>query len=100
MIDAWGGWSLFQELLVVLDAIAKKHGATIAAVAMRAVLDQPAVGGVIFGVRLGETEHIVENTRVFDLVLDPDDLARIESVASGSRDLFEALGDCGDEYRR
>ena len=25
MIDAWGGWQLFQELLETLDIIAKKH---------------------------------------------------------------------------
>ena len=29
MIDAWGGWGLFQELLVVLDEIAKKHNVQI-----------------------------------------------------------------------
>ena len=100
MIDAWGGWSLFQRLLAALDAIAKKHEATIAGVAVRAILDRPAVGGVIFGVRLGETEHLAENAQVFDLALDPSDLARIESATSGSRDLFAAIGDCGDEYRR
>ena len=30
MIDAWGGWQLFQELLSVLDSIAKKHNCSIA----------------------------------------------------------------------
>jgi aryl-alcohol dehydrogenase-like predicted oxidoreductase len=100
MIDAWGGWPLFQRLLAALDAIAEKHAATIAGVAVRAIFDRPAVGGVILGVRLGEAEHIRENARVFDLALDPEDLARIDSARSGSRDLFAAIGDCGDEYRR
>jgi aryl-alcohol dehydrogenase-like predicted oxidoreductase len=100
MIDAWGGWSPFQKLLAALDAIAKKHQATIASVAVRAILDRAAVGGVILGARLGETEHVGENVGVFDLALDPSDLARIDSVTSGSRDLFAAIGDCGDEYRR
>ena len=39
MIDAWGGWNLFQELLVVLDDIAKKHNVQIANVATRFILD-------------------------------------------------------------
>ena len=55
---------------------------------------------MIFGARLGEAEHVGENFRVFDLALDPSDLEHIDSVASGSRDLFAAIGDCGDEYRR
>jgi len=99
MIDAWGGWALFQGLLESLAAIARKHGATIASVAARAVLDRPAVGGVIIGVRFGESEHIAENARVFDLVLDAEDLARIDAATAMSRDLFRAIGDCGDEYR-
>ena len=100
MIDAWGGWPLFQELLATLDAVAKKHAATIASVAVRAILDRPAVAGVIVGVRLGEAEHLRDNARIFDLALDPEDLGRIDSVASRARDLFAAIGDCGDEYRR
>jgi aryl-alcohol dehydrogenase-like predicted oxidoreductase len=100
MIEAFGGWALFQELLAALDAVAKKHRATIPNVAVRAILDQPAVGGVILGVRFGEAEHIAENARVFDLSLDPEDHQRIEAVTSRSRDLFRVIGDCGDEYRR
>ena len=44
-IQYWGGWSLFQELLAVLNTIAKKHSVSIANVALKWVLDQPAVGG-------------------------------------------------------
>ena len=49
MIDAWGGWPLFQELLAVLKNIADKHRVGIANVGMRYVLDRPAVAGVIVG---------------------------------------------------
>jgi aryl-alcohol dehydrogenase-like predicted oxidoreductase len=100
MIDVWGGWALFRELLSVLSGIATKHRATIANVAVRAILDRPAVGGVILGVRFGEAEHVAENLRIFDLALDDEDHARIETVTSRSNDLFHAIGDCGDEYRR
>lgn len=99
MIDAWGGWNLFQELLSVLDEIAKKHGTSIANVATGYILDKPAVAGVIIGVRLGISEHKSDNLRVFSLQLDHEDNEKINSVTSKSKDLFTTLGDCGDEYR-
>ena len=57
MIDAWGGWALFQELLQAASQVAERHGVSIANVAVRAVLDWPAVAGVIVGARLGVAEH-------------------------------------------
>lgn len=40
MVDAWGGWSLFQVLLQTLNKVASKHGVSIPTVAVRYVLDQ------------------------------------------------------------
>lgn len=40
MVDAWGGWSLFQELLRTLKTVANKHGVSIPTVAVRFILDQ------------------------------------------------------------
>ena len=100
MIDAWGGWALFQELLAVLNGIADKHGVGIANVGTRYVLDRPAVAGIIIGARLGVAEHIEDNARTFGFTLDADDLARIEAVLARARDLMALIGDCGDEYRR
>ncbi|MBI3743436.1 MAG: aldo/keto reductase [Chloroflexi bacterium] len=99
MIDAWGGWPLFQELLVALKGIAEKHGASIANVGTRAVLDRPAVAGVIIGARLGVAEHREENARVFAFTLDDADREAIAEVTSRGRDLMAVIGDCGDEYR-
>ncbi|MGI0037886.1 MAG: aldo/keto reductase [Nitrososphaera sp.] len=99
MVDEWGGWDLFQELLEALDWIAKKHSVSIANVATRYILDKPAVAGVIIGARLGITNHAEDNSRVFDIKLDGDDLSRIENICSKSANLFERIGDCGDEYR-
>jgi aryl-alcohol dehydrogenase-like predicted oxidoreductase len=100
MVDAWGGWELFQTLLTTLRSIADKHGVSIANVATRAILDRPAVAGVIVGVRLGLAEHRQDNARVFELVLDEQDRGRIQAVLAQSRDLYSLIGDCGDEYRR
>lgn len=99
MVDVWGGWKLFQDLLMVLKEIADKYGVGIPNVATRYVLDKPAVAGVIVGARLGIAEHRQQNMRTFDLKLEKDDYERIHSVTARSRDLFEAIGDCGDEYR-
>ena len=99
MIDAWGGWTLFQELLAVLKDIADKHQVSVANVGVRYVLDRPAVAGVIVGARLGVAQHLADNARVFGFALDDGDLALIETVLAKSRDLMTVIGDCGDEYR-
>lgn len=100
MVDAWGGWGLFQELLHTLATIARRHEVSIANVAVRAILDRPGVAGVIAGARLGVAEHRVDNARVFTFELTDDDRAGIAAVTDRSRDLFRLIGDCGDEYRR
>ncbi|CAI5996840.1 unnamed protein product [Closterium sp. NIES-64] len=99
MVDAWGGWALFQELLRECETVAKKHGVTIAAVAVRSTLDQPSVAASMVGVRLGLQQHIADNKVIFGLKLDDEDRARITSVTSRGRDLLAVIGDCGDEYR-
>jgi len=99
MIDAWGGWALFQELLAVLQPIADKHGVGIANIGTRYILDRPAVAGAIIGARLGVAQHIADNARVFGFAFDGDDLSMIEAVLAKSRDLMQVIGDCGDEYR-
>jgi aryl-alcohol dehydrogenase-like predicted oxidoreductase len=99
MLDAWGDWPLFQELLVVLQRIANKHRVSIANVGVRYVLDRPAVAGVIVGARLGVAQHLTDNARVFGVKLDAEDLSMIEAVLARSRDLITLIGDCGDEYR-
>jgi aryl-alcohol dehydrogenase-like predicted oxidoreductase len=99
MIDAWGGWELFQELLSTLKEIADKRGVGIANVATRYILDRAAVGGVIIGARLGIANHRDDNARVFGFRLDGEDNGSIEDVCKKSNDLFERIGDCGDEYR-
>ena len=99
MIDAWGGWTLFQELLSTLNKIAKKHKVSIANIATKYILDKSMVAGVIIGVRLGISEHRKDNLLVFSFNLDESDYDDIELVCKKSNDLFEIIGDCGDEYR-
>jgi aryl-alcohol dehydrogenase-like predicted oxidoreductase len=100
MIDAWGNWSLFQELLSTLKQIADKHGVSISNVAVRYILEKPALAGVIVGARLGVSEHLEDNARVFNFTLDNEDSLRLNAVSGNSRDLYQIIGDCGDEYRK
>jgi aryl-alcohol dehydrogenase-like predicted oxidoreductase len=100
MIANWGGWKLFQELLYTLKQIADKHQVSIANVAVNYILNQPAIGGVIVGARLGIAEHLSDNAKVFGFNLDAEDIGKIDAVSQQSRDLYQLIGDCGDEYRR
>ncbi len=95
-IDVTGGWDAFQGILRAADAIAKKHGVSIANVATRWVLEREAVAGVIVGARLGERVHAEDNLRLFQFALDAEDHARLGEAFAATTPV---PGDCGDEYR-
>jgi len=101
MIDLWGGWELFQQLLVTLRRIGDRYSVSVANVATRAILDDPCVGGVIVGCRLGRSEHIEDNYRSVSKSwsLDERDWTEINQVLKMSNNLMEIVGDCGSEYR-
>jgi aryl-alcohol dehydrogenase-like predicted oxidoreductase/enamine deaminase RidA (YjgF/YER057c/UK114 family) len=96
-IDAAGGWEPFQGILSAAGEIARKHGASIANVATRWVLDHPAVAAAIIGARITESEHRGDNARVFSLALDAEDRARLDHAFAATAPI---PGDCGDEYRK
>ena len=100
MINIWGGWQLFQQLLTALNEIADKHGASISNIAVNYILAQPTVAGAIIGARLGIAQHRQENAKVFNFQLDREDNLALEKIFASSRDLSQTIGDCGDEYRR
>ena len=96
-VDAIGGWSVLQTILAALAQIARKHRVSVANVATRWVLEQPAVAAIIVGARLGEREHRADNLRLFSFRLDDDDRAAIGRALAAT---MRIPGDCGDEYRR
>ena len=96
-IESAGGWERFQGLARAAASVARKHGVSMANVACRAILDEPAVGAVIVGARLGERSHLEDNARIFSLALDPEDRKAIADAAAA---IAPIPGDCGDEYRR
>lgn len=82
IIDEFGGWALFQELLQLLDAIARRHAVKIGTVAIRWVLDQPAVAAVIVGAR--HAGHLADTRRALELQLTENDRVSIAALLSRS----------------
>ncbi|CZS99542.1 uncharacterized protein RCO7_07887 [Rhynchosporium graminicola] len=102
MIEIWGGWELFQELLTTLSVIGKKHNTSISTTAIRWVLDHEYVGAVIIGARMGISQHVDENLEVFKFKLDGEYQETIQKVLDKCKatDVFSDMGDCGAEYRQ
>jgi len=90
IIDDFGSWDLFQELLRVLKRIAVRHETDIASVASRAILDRDQVAAAIVGAV--NTSHLAAHAQIGTLRLDADDLSSIAVVTDRRR------GPAGDIY--
>jgi aryl-alcohol dehydrogenase-like predicted oxidoreductase len=90
IVEEFGGWPLFQELLRVLHRVGQAHGVDAATVGTRWVLDRPGVAAVIVGAR--DASHVLANRAVHALHLTAEDVAAIEAVADRRR------GPGGDTY--
>ena|SRR3989344_1122603 len=80
IIDEFGGWDLFQELLLALKNVAQRHGTSISTIASAYVLSRPQVAGVIVGAH--DTTHLEENIAIGNLLLSSEDIQIIESVTN------------------
>ena len=96
-IDQAGGWEKYQNLLKAIKQTAGQHDVPMANVASRYVLDQPGVGAVIIGARLGESEHIENNQELLKFTPKEKDW---DVIRDAINDLTPIPGDCGDEYRK
>jgi aryl-alcohol dehydrogenase-like predicted oxidoreductase len=75
IIDECGGWDACQRLLAILHDIGARNGVDASAVALRYVVDRPAVAAVICGAtRQGQ---MAANVRAFSFELSANDRARI-----------------------
>jgi aryl-alcohol dehydrogenase-like predicted oxidoreductase len=90
IVDDFGGWDLFQQLLRTLKAVGDRHGVDIATIASAWVLEQRQVAAVIVGAR--NQAHALANVKIMDVALDADDRAKIAAVISQSQ------GPLGDVY--
>ncbi len=78
IIDEFGPWSVFQELLRLLKDIGDKHGVSLSTIATRWVLDRPHVAAAIVGARYAR--HLPMTLEVFDVALDADDTAALDAL--------------------
>ncbi len=90
IIDDFGGWPLFQQLLQTLQHIATAHGTTIGAIAIRYVLDQPPVAAAIVGAR--STAHLAPTIAATTIALTLAERSLLASI------LAQATGPLGDVY--
>jgi len=90
IIDEAGGWVQLQSLLRETARIAARHGADGANVALRYVLDRPAVAAVIVGAV--DDRHAASNLRLFSLHLTDAETANLRDIAK------RAAGPAGDVY--
>jgi aryl-alcohol dehydrogenase-like predicted oxidoreductase len=89
VIDDFGGWDLFQELLRVLRRVADRHGVDIATIASRYMLDRPRAAAVIVGAR--NRAHVDVNALITSTELTDADKVEISAVIARANGL---LGDC------
>ena len=78
IVDDFGGWRLFQELLATLRRIADRRACDIATIASRYVLERPEVAAVIVGART--RAHLAGNVAISSVTLDAADHAAIAAV--------------------
>jgi aryl-alcohol dehydrogenase-like predicted oxidoreductase len=90
IVDEFGGWDLFQELLRELSAIARKHEVSLANIAVRWVLDRSRVAAVLLGAR--SADHLADNQRLFEFELDDEDHQRLAAV------LRRSTGPAGEPF--
>lgn len=67
------------DVIDVLKAIAAKHGATPAQVALAWLLSRPTVTSILVGIR--RPEQLTDNLQAFDVSLTDDDLTQLDEVS-------------------
>mgnify|MGYP000108688857 CR=1 FL=1 len=78
IIDEFGGYGLFQELLKTLRTIANKYHVGVAEIASKYVLQKPMVASVIIGAR--NIKHLNSLKKLNRFNLDNDDLKVIAKI--------------------
>lgn len=83
IIEDFGGWSLFQDLLAALRRVADRHGTDISTIALRATLDSAVVTAAIVGARYAD--RLPHTLRAFSVELTAQDRNEIETVRSRAK---------------
>jgi aryl-alcohol dehydrogenase-like predicted oxidoreductase len=90
IIEEFGSWELFQDLLKALAEIGRKHRVSPTTVAVRWVLERPQVAAVLLGTR--NTTHLEQNLQVCEFRFNEDDLEPLSEI------LTRAAGPSGEPF--
>ena len=90
VIEEFGGWTRFQDVLKLLRRVADKHKTGIASVATRYILQKHCVAAAIVGAR--NADHLADVNRLFALELDQEDISAIDQETATTE------GPAGDVY--
>lgn len=82
IIEEFGDWELYQELLETLNGVAAEHGVSIASVALAWVLSQKGVAAVICSMR--SVKHAQDNIEALGVQLTPGQKQSIAAVIAKS----------------
>jgi aryl-alcohol dehydrogenase-like predicted oxidoreductase len=91
ILDETGEWSRFQALLAEVSAVAQRHGVSLAATAVRWVLDRPGVAAAVVGA--GIRSRLDEMAGIASLRCDLADRTRLEHALP-----VGTAGPAGDIY--
>jgi aryl-alcohol dehydrogenase-like predicted oxidoreductase len=94
--DRVGGRERTWAVLEAVQDVAEAHGAPMSQVALAWLLARRAVTSVILGART--VEQLQQNLGAVDLVLTPDELARLDDVSAPAVSDYP-YGDAGQEQR-
>jgi len=90
IIDEFGGFEIFQNLLHTLKQIANRYNVGIAEISTQYILQKSSVAGVIIGAR--NIGHLESLKKLYSFTLEEDDLQKIQAI------ITEAKGPEGPVY--
>lgn len=90
IIDDFGGWEAYQELLGILREMADRYDCRIANISTAYILHKEAVGAAIIGTR--NSRHVEENIKTLEIDLLEEDIQKIEEF------LWEHPGPVGEPF--
>ncbi|MFA9559189.1 aldo/keto reductase [Evansella sp. AB-rgal1] len=101
VIEETLGWDGYQELLLLLERMAKKYSVNIAHIATKYILSQEGVGASIIGVR--NSTHVESNSHIFTFELNQFDIDEIKQFLGNFTILegepFELERTVGSKFR-
>jgi len=83
IIEEFGGWEIFQELVAALHKISQKYNVDIGTIASAYILSQPGIKAVIVGAR--NLDHLSANLQIPEIQFSEEDINNIQRIRSRAK---------------